>query len=156
MCYCEKNDIREIAADWLYASGDVPAQVCKIAAELAVAIISDIEDYREDIDYDCGKDNPECTPRNIAFDLMTIICFEGESTEAVRHLPRSVAPEDRNSVCREYGISDSVLDCVLEWNRRYTPHMSVCAGIEECLSDSWGVPCDELRDWKRQLMGAGQ
>lgn len=150
MRYYEDYHIKETVADWLYASADVPESICKIATDLAMVIFSEIRDYRAEIDFDWSRDLPDCTADNITFDLMTIICFEGESTDTVRLLPRQVKLEERGSVCREYGIPDAVLECIMEWNRRRTSQNPGCIGIEACLPDAWGVPSAELSNWKRQ------
>lgn len=153
---CNKNyDIKQSVVDWLYAGDPVPEYVCKIAADLAAEIVSDIEDYRDEISFDWDKDLPDCKPWHIAFDLMTIICFEGESTEAVRFLCRDIAFDERDSFCREHGIPATVLDCIMAWNRNGTLWKSTDSGPEACFPDRWDVPCTELSDWRKELMAVG-
>ena len=115
----------ELLATWFGAGDEVSDEEMSRATRIYDEIFSDIEDHQEHIDLDDVEEfftypSPDLYDyaHNIAFDLMTCICFGCESYECIRW-PAKLCQSSIDSLCDRSGLPESVVECIIEFNRRW-------------------------------------
>lgn len=144
-----RDEFEQNVADFLYDSDSVPENVRAIARAIAMDIYTEIVDYRREDGIDWDDHWDDYSPSDVAFDLMTVICFESESTESLPGLYWDSDRESRERFSREYGIPETVMDLIAHQYACRRPN-GMCVGIEAHLLSNWRVDCTELTAWKQQ------
>lgn len=144
-----RDEFEQNVDDFLYDSDSVPENVRAIARVIAMDIYTEIVDYRSEDGIDWGDHLDDYRASDIAFDLMTVICFESESTESLPGLCWDNDRGSREHFSREYGIPETVMDLIAQ-QYACRKHNGMCVGIEAHLPNNWCVDCTELTAWKQQ------